>query len=102
MHVLGTPPAFTLSQDQTLHHDFDLMMLRLIPSGPSISLESLQGISKCTLLLAPTEVVCSHLFAFLTLIWHAIPQKLTSLVLSALSRSASLRLLPRGSQPADC
>jgi len=24
------------------------------------------------LLLAPTEVVCSHLFAFLTLIWHAI------------------------------
>src|SRR5438309_570666 len=72
LHVLGTPPAFTLSQDQTLHHDFDVMMLRLIPSGPSSSLESLQGISKCTLLLAPTEVVCSHLFAFLTLIWHAI------------------------------
>src|SRR6266481_7927807 len=21
LHVLGTPPAFTLSQDQTLHHD---------------------------------------------------------------------------------
>jgi hypothetical protein len=31
LHVLGTPPAFTLSQDQTLHHEFDIKMLRLFP-----------------------------------------------------------------------
>jgi hypothetical protein len=25
LHVLGTPPAFILSQDQTLQKDFDLL-----------------------------------------------------------------------------
>src|SRR5207245_8094003 len=46
LHVLGTPPAFTLSQDQTLHHE---LMLRLIPSGPSIARESPRNLSaKCT------------------------------------------------------
>ena len=88
MHVLGTPPAFTLSQDQTLHHE---LMLRLIPSGPSIARESPRNLSaKCT----PSHCATSdpkqlrdlqhrtstashprrsysHFFAFLTLIWHA-------------------------------
>src|SRR4029453_8561405 len=28
LHVLGTPPAFALSQDQTLHHDFEFVPFR--------------------------------------------------------------------------
>jgi hypothetical protein len=29
LHVLGTPPAFVLSQDQTLHKVFDVLNLKL-------------------------------------------------------------------------
>jgi hypothetical protein len=70
-------------------------MLRLIPSGPSNTLESLQGILSAKLFrAAPLPQTpnpfgtfstatstdshprrsSSHLFAFLTLIWHAFPQ----------------------------
>ena len=62
MHVLGTPPAFTLSQDQTLHHEEfgplrDSLFYKFVPKG-IMCLEN-----------APTEV----LFTPLTIpyFWHA-------------------------------
>src|SRR5712692_3553687 len=36
LHVLGTPPAFTLSQEQTLHHDLLLMPSLSLSVGPSL------------------------------------------------------------------
>ncbi len=65
LHVLGTPPAFTLSQDQTLHHDCDVAF---DPFGtPCISF-SRSGVSRNQQVLRlsltdqsslPTEVVIS-------------------------------------------
>jgi hypothetical protein len=33
LHVLGTPPAFALSQDQTLQFDFGILQPRRRPCG---------------------------------------------------------------------
>ncbi len=62
MHVLGTPPAFTLSQDQTLHHEL-LESLSLYETFPLASSAS-KGIKVQK--LHPRRSV-SHLSTFLTL-----------------------------------
>jgi hypothetical protein len=59
LHVLGTPPAFTLSQDQTLHHDY----VRVCP------LNSLQGTQVQK--MHSTEVSLPHLSLF-PYFWHAL------------------------------
>ena len=56
LHVLGTPPAFALSQDQTLHHDFEF-----VPFRDCVLLQP-QKESSATVLCTRTRVVlvCSH------------------------------------------
>ena len=70
MHVLGTPPAFTLSQDQTLHHEEFSPLSRDLRSHELVLSKGIW----CYLMWplwkrdhAPTEVVFhTFLFAFLT------------------------------------
>ena len=50
LHVLGTPPAFTLSQDQTLHHEFSLLRRPASRLRP-LTVQLLNGVPR---LLFPT------------------------------------------------
>src|SRR5216684_6791721 len=63
LHVLGTPPAFTLSQDQTLHHDLLLMPSLSLSVGPSILQKDPQKGIKMQLILHLRRS-CSHLALF--------------------------------------
>ena len=44
LHVLGTPPAFVLSQDQTLQLKIELFELAYLPPPPISSLQALTGV----------------------------------------------------------
>ena len=44
LHVLGTPPAFVLSQDQTLQLKIELFELAYLPSRFSLSRQALTGV----------------------------------------------------------
>src|SRR6266849_1155636 len=75
LHVLGTPPAFTLSQDQTLHHDLLLMPSLSLSVGPSLLQKDPQKGIKMQLVLHLRRS-CSHLaLLFLLFLWHVYPQK---------------------------
>ena len=91
LHVLGTPPAFTLSQDQTLHHEEFSPFTRLFQASKGIKVlkkaVSFQPSAVCLGFKTPTEVVFhTFLFAFLTYLARTItdpraPSLTTSLVL---------------------
>ena len=44
LHVLGTPPAFVLSQDQTLQLKIELFELAYLPPLPNSSMQALTGV----------------------------------------------------------
>src|SRR5882672_7015034 len=54
LHVLGTPPAFTLSQDQTLHHECT-SSLSLFETFPSCEFQASKGI-KCFISQRPLAI----------------------------------------------
>src|SRR5437016_9001746 len=83
LHVLGTPPAFTLSQDQTLHHENLSLSVETFPvtENPSkrnqvLKLNNQQLHAPCARSRqhAPTEVSCVHTSRFFSFffLWHAI------------------------------
>src|SRR5713226_1615103 len=74
LHVLGTPPAFTLSQDQTLHHDLLLMPSLSLSVGPSLLPKDPQKGIKMQLVLHLRRS-CSHLALFFLLPLARYPQK---------------------------
>ena len=68
LHVLGTPPAFNLSQDQTLHLKIAIFNQR-VSIGPSLDfLQSISGLlvtrlmpPKDALTRVPTQITCKFL-----------------------------------------
>jgi hypothetical protein len=54
LHVLGTPPAFILSQDQTLQKESDILRFHLKPKLKELTL-----------------INCTTQFLMIIIVWHS-------------------------------
>src|SRR5712691_3719279 len=109
LHVLGTPPAFTLSQDQTLHHEctsslslFETSLLRVLPQKESSACFITNSCFAHRLVAVGVHLrrSCSHLaLLFLLFLWHVCIHRKPSVQVALNKCLCSTLLLFRYCQP---